>query len=63
MDLGPSERVIVAERLLASVEETEEHREAWNNEIARRLEDYRAGRIMSYSAREVRERIDNLLKK
>ena len=63
LDLAPAERVLVADRLYASVEETSEHRAKWDREIERRVADYHAGRMETFSAEEVRSRIDALLKR
>ena len=63
LDLAPAERVLVADRLYASVEETSEHREKWDEEIERRVTEYQAGRMETFSEEEVRQRIDKLLTK
>ena len=61
MDLDPSGRLIVAERLFASIEETPEHRDEWVREAERRLDDYNHGRVASFSAEEVRKEIGQIL--
>ena len=61
MDLDPSGRLMVAERLFASIEEAPEQRDETIREAERRLEDYRNGRVESFTAEEVRNEIDQLL--
>jgi putative addiction module component (TIGR02574 family) len=61
MDLNPSARLLVAERLYASIEETQDHHDEWTREAQRRLDDYRNGRVESFSAEEVRKEIDQIL--
>jgi putative addiction module component (TIGR02574 family) len=58
--LPPKERVYLAERLLASLDETElEHR--WIEEAKRRRDEIRSGRVKPIPAEEVYRRIDRLL--
>ena len=61
LDLDPSGRLMVAERLFASIEEAPEQRDETIREAERRLEDYRNGRVESFTAEEVRNEIDQLL--
>ena len=61
MDLEPSGRLMVAERLFASVEETLGDRNEMIREAERRLDDYRNGRVESFTAEEVRKEINQLL--
>ncbi len=58
MHLDSSGRLLVAERLYASLDRT---REPWIAEAERRLDDYRNGRVESFSAEEVRREMDSLL--
>ena len=53
--LPPMERARLADRLLASLTEDGEAQEAWAEEIRRRLEAYRSGRIESVQASRVIE--------
>ena len=61
MDLEPSGRLMVAERLFASVEEADDERDVTIREAQRRLDDYRNGQVASFSAEEVRTEINQLL--
>jgi putative addiction module component (TIGR02574 family) len=55
-ELPPGERAELAGLLLQSLEEDSDDgiEEAWAGEIARRMADYRAGRIKTISWQEVR---------
>jgi hypothetical protein len=61
MDLDPSGRLMVAERLLASVEEADDDRDVTIREAQQRLDDYRNGRVESFSAEEIRNEMSQLL--
>lgn len=60
MELGSADRLLVAETLLKSIDETSEHREKWDREIDRRIENYRSGVSRTFSPEEVRERIASI---
>jgi putative addiction module component (TIGR02574 family) len=62
LHLPAEERVVVAERLYASLNESAEHRAARQEEIRKRLAEYRAGKLQTHSETEVRERISALLR-
>jgi putative addiction module component (TIGR02574 family) len=53
--LPRAERARLAERLIASLDEDAEVEEAWQAEVKRRLERYRAGEIEAVSAASVHE--------
>jgi putative addiction module component (TIGR02574 family) len=58
LDLPPSDRARLARRLLASLddedaEDPQEVERAWEEEIRRRLEAYRAGQVQTIPASEV----------
>ncbi len=55
--LPAAERARLADRLLASLAEDGEVEEAWAEEIRRRLEAYRNGKIESVPARQVIEEL------
>ncbi len=60
--LPPKERVYLAERLLASLDEADVERQ-WAAEAIRRQEEIRSGRVKAIPAAEVYRRIDRLLEK
>jgi len=60
--LPPEDRAYLAERLLASLEETDLEQQ-WVDEAKRRRDEVRAGAIRPIPAEEVYRRIDRLLKK
>ena len=55
-ELPPTERAELAGLLLESLDEqaVAGHEEAWAHEIARRMADYRSGRVTTLSWQEVR---------
>lgn len=55
--LSEDERVRLAERLLASVGDDAELGKEWDDEIDRRMEEYRAGRLKTVPADEAIARI------
>jgi hypothetical protein len=61
--LDPRERAVLAERLLASLDELseEEAERLWAEEAARRLGQYRAGRGRLIEARELAQRAAKLI--
>lgn len=59
--LPPKDRAYLAERLVASLEETDTE-EQWITEAIRRRDEVRSGRVKPMPAEEVYRRIDNLLK-
>ncbi len=58
--LPPKDREYLAERLLASLEETESEQQ-WITEARRRRDDVRSGRVKPIPAEEVYRRIDRIL--
>jgi len=58
--LPPKDREYLAERLLASLEETESEQQ-WITEARRRRDDVRCGRVKPVPAEEVYRRIDRIL--
>ena len=60
--LPAKERVYLAERLLASLEEADLERE-WANEAIRRRNEVRSGKVKPIPAAEVYRRIERLLAK
>lgn len=64
LHLPAEERVVVADRLYASLNESSDHRAAWQAEIKQRLAEYRRqGKLQTYSESQVRDRISALLRK
>jgi len=53
MELSLPERARLAERLLASLDEDAAVEEAWAEEIERRVEDYRSGKVRTLTGDEV----------
>jgi putative addiction module component (TIGR02574 family) len=53
LSLPHSERARLARRLLASLEDETDVGEAWRDEVRRRLEAYREGKVESTSAADV----------
>jgi putative addiction module component (TIGR02574 family) len=67
LDLPPSDRARLAQRLLASLddedaEEPQEVERAWEEEIRRRLEAYHAGQVQTIPASEVLAKARALLR-
>lgn len=64
LSLDVQERAVLAERLLASLDELgeEEAERLWAEEAARRLEEYRAGRAEAVPADEVFAQAQKLLR-
>lgn len=64
MSLDVHDRAILAERLLASLEELseEEAERLWAEEAQRRLEEYRARRAKAAPAEAVHEKVDRLFR-
>ena len=60
--LPPKDREYLAERLLASLDETETEQQ-WISEAKRRRDDVRSGRAKPVPAEEVYRRIDRILGK
>ncbi len=53
LQLSPEERARLAERLIASLEETTEIEQAWIEEAERRYERYRTGELKTVPTSEV----------
>ncbi|MBI4489176.1 MAG: addiction module protein [Deltaproteobacteria bacterium] len=64
LSLDVHDRAVLAERLLASLEELseEEAERLWAEEAQRRLEEYRAGRAKAARAEEVRNETEKLFR-
>jgi putative addiction module component (TIGR02574 family) len=64
LSLDVHDRAVLAERLLASLEELseEEAERLWAEEAQRRLEEYRAGRAKAARAEEVHQKAQKLLR-
>lgn len=64
LSLEVRDRAILAERLLASLEEIseEEGERLWAEEAERRLDEYRAGRAQAIQAEEVRVKAERLFR-
>ena len=60
--LPPKDRAYLAERLLASLEETAMEQQ-WVDEGKRRRDEVRSGKVRPIAAEEVYRRIERLLKK
>ena len=60
--LPSKERAYLAERLIASLDETDTEQK-WADEAMRRRDEVRSGRVKPIPAEEVYRRIDGLLKK
>lgn len=61
--LPRAERARLAERLIASLDEDVEVEQAWEAEVQRRLDGYRAGEIEAVSAASVHEEARRRLKR
>jgi putative addiction module component (TIGR02574 family) len=61
--LSPQERIALADLLYASVpvESQEEIDRAWNKEIKRRVDEYKAGRAVTHSEKQVHQRMKKVL--
>ena len=58
LTLSPEDRATLAGSLLESLEEAEEGvEEAWNEEIARRVEEFEAGKAKTIPWEEVRRKV------
>jgi putative addiction module component (TIGR02574 family) len=64
MSLDVRDRAMLAEKLLASLEELseEEAERLWAEEAQRRLEEYRAGRAKGVEAAAVHAKVDKLFR-
>lgn len=64
LSLEVRDRAMLAERLLASLEEIseEEAERLWAEEAERRLDEYRAGRAQAIQAEEVRVKAERLFR-
>ena len=68
MELSPEDRIELAQRLIASVdvfeedEDPDEVERAWDEELARRIEDIRSGRVELVPGEEVLARARALLR-
>ncbi len=62
LQLPRDQRVRLTERLLASLDEDPMVEQAWQGEIARRLQAYRAGEMRTYSSDEVDEFVEAMLR-
>jgi putative addiction module component (TIGR02574 family) len=64
MSLDVRDRAMLAEKLLASLEELseEEAERLWAEEAQRRLEEYRAGRAKGVEASAVHAKVDKLFR-
>ena len=60
MSLPPEDRAALANSLLESLDETEEDAEdAWDDEIKRRVDDIRSGRVKTIPGEQVLERLNS----
>ncbi len=64
MSLGTRDRAVLAEKLLASLEELseEEAERLWAEEAQRRLDEYRSGRAKAVSSDVVHGKVDKLFR-
>jgi len=62
LQLPRGDRARLTERLLASLDEDPASEQAWEVEIARRLQGYRSGELKTYSAEEVFSAGEELLR-
>ncbi len=64
LSLDVHDRAVLAERLLASLEELSEEaaERLWAEEAQRRLEEYRAGRAKAARAEEVHQKAEKLFR-
>ncbi len=64
LSLGAHDRAVLAEKLLASLDDLgeEETEILWAEEAQRRLEGFRAGRARAVSAQAVAEKVERLLR-
>lgn len=64
MSLGTRDRAVLAEKLLASLEELseEEAERLWAEEAQRRLDEYRSGRAKAVSSDAVHAKVDKLFR-
>ncbi|MFI5201774.1 MAG: addiction module protein [Candidatus Kapaibacterium sp.] len=53
LTLDRASRLILAERILSEFEREPEHQALWTNEIHRRIEEIRTGKVETYDAFEV----------
>ena len=53
LTLDRASKLILAERILSEFEPEQAHRELWANEIHRRIDDVRTGRVETFDAFEV----------
>jgi putative addiction module component (TIGR02574 family) len=60
MSLPPEDRAALANSLLESLDETDEDAEAaWDDEIKRRVDDVRSGRVKTIPGEQVLERLNS----
>lgn len=64
LSLNVDDRAAVAEKLLASLDDLDEEESArlWVQEAARRLEEYRAGRVGAAEAQDVAKKAERLFR-